>query len=300
MFGFFEKSGDRERDESLSAWEQSPTVPIHAPTNRKTKFLLEHIGQAVVIRYHGELRTITPLYLFRKPHYGRSYVEAEHEGQSKSFNLDDISIPKATSAPPPSPPPKPSAPFAPIGRPLPAVTGETHETTAAAGCLTLSILGVMFAMCCGVGGWCMGIGSNGTIAEPGKTVKSSPSSSEVEPSRPSQTPIRPATPAEKEPTNSESSAVATSPATKTPGQVDDSPPNVEPKAITLASESTFGRKFTSTAGTTTRAEFVEFRFQGSRVVLKKEDGSLIDVSMNQLSKEDQQWIRDELKRRKSS
>ena len=299
MFGFFEQSGDRERDESLSAWEQSPTVPIHAPTNRKTKFLLEHIGQAVVIRYHDELRTITPLYLFRKPHYGRSYVEAEHDGQSKSFNLDDISIPKVKSAPP-SPSPKPSAPFAPIGRPLPEATGETHETTATAGCLTLSILGVMFAMCCGVGGWCMGIGSNGTIAEPGTTVKSSPSPSEVEPPRPTQIPIRPATPAKKESANTESSTVTTSPATKTPGPVNDSPPHVEPKAPATASESTFGRKFTSTAGTTTRAEFVEFRFQGSRVILKKEDGSLIDVSMNQLSKEDQQWIRDELKRRKSS
>lgn len=59
----------------------------------------------------------------------------------------------------------------------------------------------------------------------------------------------------------------------------------------------FGRQFTSRTGSQMRAKFIEFRFQGSRVILEKEDGSELDVSMNDLSKSDQDWIREEVKRR---
>lgn len=56
--------------------------------------------------------------------------------------------------------------------------------------------------------------------------------------------------------------------------------------------------FTDKSGQyTTRAEFVEFRFQGSRVILRKADGTEVDISMNDLSREDQSWVRDEVKRR---
>ena len=64
----------------------------------------------------------------------------------------------------------------------------------------------------------------------------------------------------------------------------------------------FGREFSDTSGSfRVRAEFIEFqpdRGSGSHVLLRKADGSEIAVAMNRLSKADQAWIRDEVKRRK--
>lgn len=52
----------------------------------------------------------------------------------------------------------------------------------------------------------------------------------------------------------------------------------------------------------TRGEFVEFLQAGdgkpSRVAIKKGDGSIADLPMNELSADDQQWVRDESKRRR--
>jgi hypothetical protein len=59
------------------------------------------------------------------------------------------------------------------------------------------------------------------------------------------------------------------------------------------------RTFTDKSGEfSVDAEYVEFRVQNSRVILKKaEDGSEVDVSFNDLSDRDQEWIRAENKRR---
>lgn len=72
-------------------------------------------------------------------------------------------------------------------------------------------------------------------------------------------------------------------------------PSIEPTPLPLTN---FGRKFTSRTGSTLNAEFIEFQFHGSKVVLRKQDGSELTVSINDLSTQDQQWIRDELKRRR--
>lgn len=58
------------------------------------------------------------------------------------------------------------------------------------------------------------------------------------------------------------------------------------------------KTFSSASGKfTVDAEFV--KFEGGKVYLKKEDGEEIQVKMGQLKSEDQKWIRDELKRRRS-
>lgn len=46
------------------------------------------------------------------------------------------------------------------------------------------------------------------------------------------------------------------------------------------------------------AEFVDFK--DGNVQIKKEDGNTVAVAMTALSKEDQQWVRDELHRRRES
>ena len=56
------------------------------------------------------------------------------------------------------------------------------------------------------------------------------------------------------------------------------------------------RDWTSTAGTTLHAEFVEFK--NSKAVLRKDSGDEIEVKSGDLSKEDQAWIQAEVKRRK--
>lgn len=55
------------------------------------------------------------------------------------------------------------------------------------------------------------------------------------------------------------------------------------------------RDWTSTAGTTLRAEFVEFK--NSKAVLRKDSGDEIEVKSSDLSKEDQLWIRERMKRK---
>jgi hypothetical protein len=79
-----------------------------------------------------------------------------------------------------------------------------------------------------------------------------------------------------------------------------SPTPEEPQTI---EPSTFGHEFTDSTGEYhTRAEFVDFHqatgSQPSTVTLRKKDGTFKDVPMNSLSKDDQEWIRAEVKRRK--
>lgn len=84
-----------------------------------------------------------------------------------------------------------------------------------------------------------------------------------------------------------------------PLAVESLPPKAEP-APELSTEAM--RTFTDKTGQhTTVAEFLEFKTdatRGSRVTLRKTDGKEIEVPMNSLSKDDQQWIRDEVKRRR--
>jgi len=71
-----------------------------------------------------------------------------------------------------------------------------------------------------------------------------------------------------------------------------------PQENDIAPPETFGRVWIDKTGKhRIRAEYVEFRVQGGRVVLRKEDGSTIDVAMRDLSDADQDWIREENRRR---
>ena len=57
-----------------------------------------------------------------------------------------------------------------------------------------------------------------------------------------------------------------------------------------------GRTWTSADGKfMIKAKFV--KFEAGNVFLEKEDGKVVDLSIGNLSAEDQQWVRDELKRR---
>lgn len=61
------------------------------------------------------------------------------------------------------------------------------------------------------------------------------------------------------------------------------------------------RTFTDDTGEfTIRAKFLRFEFKGSKVVLEKPDGTFKTLSMNRLSKDDQQYVTEELKRRREA
>ena len=63
----------------------------------------------------------------------------------------------------------------------------------------------------------------------------------------------------------------------------------------------FGREFIDKTGKhRTRAELVVFKWieQGSKVVLRKEDGTQVELLLSTLSRADQEWVKDEVRRRK--
>jgi outer membrane protein assembly factor BamB len=69
--------------------------------------------------------------------------------------------------------------------------------------------------------------------------------------------------------------------------------------VFIASTFAFARTWTDTTGRyRIEAEFVSFA--NGNVSLKKQDGSTVEVPMSKLSSADQKWIRDELKRRRST
>lgn len=69
------------------------------------------------------------------------------------------------------------------------------------------------------------------------------------------------------------------------------------RAAQDAREAAAWRNFTDNTGEhTEKAKFV--KFAGGKAHLEKEDGSISQLPMSRLSPEDQQWIRDELKRRR--
>jgi len=79
-----------EDEEWLREWKASPTQEITQSRNPRLKFWLNNIGRQIEIVYHDRRRIIRPLRLFRKPRYYRTYVEAETNGEVKTFNIDEV------------------------------------------------------------------------------------------------------------------------------------------------------------------------------------------------------------------
>lgn len=274
MFGLFRKPepapGNVDRAEE---WERSPTIAINTPTSNKTAYLLSNLGRSVEVHFRGEPIRITPTALFRKPAYGRSYVRADQDGESKAFNLSEVKLP-------------PQVTIRLARRKLEPLTstGAGRSFLSSFLGVALLVLGVVAAAA-----WYGGIvnlsdiGLDGVIAPVSESPPRLPDAPPTNPLNPPPPLITDAPP-----------APTTSPAAKEDKAI--VPPT--PPSAAEDSASTFGRVFTSKAGTAVRAEFVEFQFQGSRVILRKHDGQLLDVSMNDLSRDDQQWIREELKRRR--
>jgi hypothetical protein len=79
----------------LHWWRSSEEREIKRPRDRRTKFCVANIGKAITIKYHGKPRTITPLRVFTKPQFRKTYVEAREHGMRKTFDIDDITLVRA-------------------------------------------------------------------------------------------------------------------------------------------------------------------------------------------------------------
>jgi hypothetical protein len=82
----------RGGDYRINRWRDSETRDITRPRDPRTKFCVANIGTPVTIKYKGKRRTITPLRVFTKPQFHKSYVLAKDGFARKTFDIDDITL----------------------------------------------------------------------------------------------------------------------------------------------------------------------------------------------------------------
>ncbi len=78
--------------DKLERWQESDTREVTHSHDSRSKFCLDNIGKEILIQYFESKRTIKPLRVFTKPHYRKTYVEAEENGEVKTFDIDDMTI----------------------------------------------------------------------------------------------------------------------------------------------------------------------------------------------------------------
>jgi hypothetical protein len=87
-------SGTKDNTQ-LDRWKSAEEREITKPRDPRTKFCVANVGKEVTIKYHGTPRTITPLRVFTKPQFRKTYVEAQENGEYKTFDIDDIGLVRA-------------------------------------------------------------------------------------------------------------------------------------------------------------------------------------------------------------
>lgn len=84
---------DRQVDEvTLERWRRAESRPIKRPRDPRTKFCLENLGKEIPIRYRGKDLRITPIRVYSKPTYRRTYVDALSQGEQRTYNIDEMEI----------------------------------------------------------------------------------------------------------------------------------------------------------------------------------------------------------------
>ena len=76
----------------LTRWQDAESRDITRPSDPRTKFCVANIGTAVTIKYNGSRRTITPLRVFTKPQFHKTYVQAQDHGEERTFDIDDMAL----------------------------------------------------------------------------------------------------------------------------------------------------------------------------------------------------------------
>lgn len=79
-------------DPRLWRWKSAETRSVKKPRDPRTKYCVANIGKEITVKYHGTSRTITPIRVFAKPTYRKTYVEAKENGERKTFDIDDIRL----------------------------------------------------------------------------------------------------------------------------------------------------------------------------------------------------------------
>lgn len=74
----------------LEIWKASESRDVRRPRDPRAKFCVENLGKEITIHYHGTWRTLTPLRVFTKPKYRKTYVLASENGEEKTFDIDDM------------------------------------------------------------------------------------------------------------------------------------------------------------------------------------------------------------------
>ena len=86
------KAKPQAASSSLTRWLESESRDVTRPRDPRTKFCVASIGTAVTIKYNSARRTITPLRVFTKPDFHKTYVLADEAGEQRTFDIDDISL----------------------------------------------------------------------------------------------------------------------------------------------------------------------------------------------------------------
>ena len=83
---------------ALERWQKSETRDVKRSRNPRVTFCLANIGRPVTIIYHETRRTVTPVRVFRKPQYWKTYVLAIENGEEKHFDIGAITFVADTRA----------------------------------------------------------------------------------------------------------------------------------------------------------------------------------------------------------
>ena len=96
---------EEDSEEELNTWKSAPRHSVESSRDRRIQFLIENKGQERTIRYHGAYRKVTVMDVYKKRGYDATYLEADSDGEVKSFKFDHITLPgtKWKEAPPPPP-----------------------------------------------------------------------------------------------------------------------------------------------------------------------------------------------------
>ena len=78
----------------LKEWRDSEEREIKRPRDARTKYCVANVGNPITIKYNRTRRTITPLRLFTKPEFHKTYVSAYDSGELKTFDIDDMTLTK--------------------------------------------------------------------------------------------------------------------------------------------------------------------------------------------------------------
>jgi hypothetical protein len=85
-------SSNREVQDQLDRWKNAEARDITRPQDARTKYCVANIGKTVTINYHRRRRTLTPLRVFTKPEFHKTYMLASEQGEQKTFDIDDMTL----------------------------------------------------------------------------------------------------------------------------------------------------------------------------------------------------------------